>query len=72
MKNEKKNQMMQQAGRRDAARSTNPPIENTKEEKPEAHPYEIDMLKFLGLTLTPEMRAAHQAVSDAREHQQPL
>lgn len=59
--------MMQQQGRRDAARSMKPPHNTQKEEKPEEDPYAVDMFKFLGLTFTPEMRAAHQAIYESRE-----
>jgi hypothetical protein len=58
-KNERKAQLGKNIGRRDMGRSMKPPLNNQIEVKPVVNQDEVDMLKFLGITFTPEMRATN-------------
>lgn len=61
-KNERKAQLGKNFGRREMGRSMKPPLNNQIEVKPVVDEYEVNMLKFLGITFTPEVRAAAAAL----------
>lgn len=61
-KNKKKELMMKSTGKREMGRSNKPELNNQKVEKPVIDQDELDMMKFLGMEFTPEMRAQSLAI----------
>lgn len=64
LKNEKKKNMIQKTGRRDAERSMKPHFNTCVVEKPIINEDELNFLTYLGIPYTPEMRAAQAAIDE--------
>lgn len=59
---------MKSTGKREMGRSNKPELNNQKVEKPVIDQDELDMMKFLGMEFTPEMRAQSLAIQQAQNN----